>query len=153
MSDINDNSSSHRHIVINMQYVKDLSLENPFAPASLLKREQPKIDLSVDISVNNVQENAYEVAITITSSATSEETKLFMVELTYAGVFTLINIPEEEKEQALLVHCPSIIFPFARRVIADVTRDAGYMPLMIDPIDFQALYIRKMEETNSAQIN
>ena len=91
----------------------------------------------------------YEVALKITAKATSESNVLFITELSYAGLFTLNNVNEEQKELVLLIHCPTILFPFARRVLADATRDGGFQPLMLEPIDFAALYQqRKAQEAS-----
>jgi preprotein translocase subunit SecB len=135
------------HIAINAQYIKDLSFENPGAPASLAIKNQPKVELALDIHVSKLPEdNVFEVALHINAKGTSEEKPLFIAELVYAGVFTLINIPDEDKDMLLAIHCPSMLFPFARKIIADATQDGGFQPLMIDPIDFGALYHKKMTE-------
>jgi preprotein translocase subunit SecB len=138
------------HVSVNAQYIKDLSFENPSAPASLIKKESPKVDLSLDIDISRLSEdNVFEVVLHIEVRAKSESATLFIVDLRYAGVFSLINIPEDQQKLLLAIHCPSIIFPFARRIIADVTQDGGFQPLMIDPIDFAALFHKKMMEENS----
>lgn len=143
-------SQNMPHISVNAQYVKDLSFENPGAPASLSNIEGgPAIDLSLDLSVNRMEDkNLFEVEIIINAKAKSKDKTLFIVDLTYAGVFEILNMPEEQMEIILAVHCPSIIFPFARKVIADVTQDGGFQPLMIDPIDFGMLYSKKLAEKN-----
>jgi preprotein translocase subunit SecB len=126
-------------IAINGQYVKDLSFENPNAPKSLAVQQKPDVNVSVDLEANNLENNTYEVVLSLSASAKAGDETLFMTELSYAGVFTL-NIDEEHREFVLMVHCPTIIFPFARRILADATRDGGFLPLMIDPIDFGHLY-------------
>jgi len=144
MTDIKEQAAPH--IAINAQYVKDLSFENPNAPESLIT-ETPNIELSLDLNITSrTEENFYEVELSIEATAISEEKKLFIVELKYAGIFNLINIPEDQHHALLAVHCPAMIFPFARKIIADVTQDGGFQPLMIDPIDFGALYNKKMME-------
>lgn len=137
-------------VAINGQYIKDLSFENPNAPASLsAQKEAPKIEVALNIEAKGLQENMYEVALKITAKATAESNVLFITELSYAGLFTLNNVNEEQKELVLLIHCPTILFPFARRVLADATRDGGFQPLMLEPIDFAALYQqRKAQEAN-----
>jgi preprotein translocase subunit SecB len=150
------NNNQNSQIAINVQYVKDLSFENPNAPMSLTSiKEQPKVDLNLDIEAHKLQENVYEVVLEIKSSVKVGESNIFAVDLKYAGVFTLVNIPEDQVEALLFVHCPSILFPFARRVVADVTRDGGFQPLMIDPIDFFALYQKRKSdgEVQKAVIN
>ncbi|XVN41807.1 MAG: protein-export chaperone SecB [Rickettsia endosymbiont of Argas persicus] len=149
MSTINaDATESIPHISVNAQYIKDLSLENPSAPSSLAALEhRPQIDLSLDINITNLsEENFYEVELNIEAVARNEKYKLFQVELKYAGVFNLINIAPEQHQILLSVHCPAMIFPFARKIIASCTQDAGFQPLMIDPIDFGALYHKKISE-------
>lgn len=123
------------------QYVKDLSFENPNAPQSMGPvSEQPKIDVRVDVGVQRFSENEYEVKLSVGVDAKAKEGVMFVVELQYCGLFRLVNIPEDSIEPMLLIECPRQIFPFARRIIADVTRDGGFPPLMIDPIDFVGLY-------------
>lgn len=149
MSTINtDANEAMPHISVNAQYIKDLSLENPDAPSSLAALEhRPQIDLSLDINITNLsEENFYEVELNIEAVARNEKYKLFQVELKYAGVFNLINIAPDQHQILLSVHCPAMIFPFARKIIASCTQDTGFQPLMIDPIDFGALYYKKMSE-------
>ena len=140
-------------VAISGQYIKDLSFENPNAPASLAtQKEAPKIEVALNIEAKGIQENMYEVALKITAKATAENNNLFVAELSYAGLFTLNNIEDEQKELILLIHCPTILFPFARRVLADATRDGGFQPLMLEPIDFAALYQqRKAQEGQEAK--
>ena len=142
-----DQDVSGQQMAINAQYIKDLSFENPGAPASLLgTKSAPKIDLNVNINVQKLQENTHEVELKITAKATMDSNPLFLAELSYAGVFTLINLAEEHQEQLLLIYCPSILFPFARRIIADITHDGGFPPLMLDPIDFATMYQQNKAE-------
>lgn len=138
------------HISVNAQYIKDLSFENPGAPVSLVNTgTPPHIDLSLDLNIQRMPEDEYfEVEIIISAKATSTNKTLFIVDLKYAGIFHLVNVPEEQIQALLAVHCPAIIFPFARKIIADVTQDGGFQPLMIDPIDFGALYTKKLHEEN-----
>ncbi|HJD55693.1 MAG TPA: protein-export chaperone SecB [Rickettsia endosymbiont of Pyrocoelia pectoralis] len=150
MSTVNtDTTEEMPHISINAQYIKDLSLENPSAPASLAAAldQRPQVDLSLDINISNLsEENFYEVELNIEAVTRNEKYKLFQIELKYAGVFNLINIAPDQHQVLLSVHCPAMIFPFARKIIASCTQDAGFQPLMIDPIDFGALYHKKLAE-------
>ena len=134
------------HIAVNAQYIKDFSFENPGAPGSLASMDKsPQIDLALDLNIQKLpEEDYYEVEISISAKALSNQKTLFVVDLKYAGVFNLINIPEEQIQMLLAVHCPSIIFPYARKIIADATQDGGFQPLMIDPVDFGVLYSKKM---------
>jgi preprotein translocase subunit SecB len=135
-------------VVINTQYVKDLSFESPEAPACFLEiKTAPKIDLALDIKVEHLNDDSYEVILKVTAKALHEGKSLFLIELEYAGLFSIKNVEkEEQKEQILLIYCPNLIFPFARRVIADVSRDGGFQPLMINPIDFAALYMQQKKQ-------
>ena len=130
-------------VSINAQYVKDLSFENPNAPQSLMQQEgHPQIQVNVDVQARPVAENVYETALRINAAAKRGENSVFMVELIYAGIFTLHNIPKENHELVCLVECPRLIFPFARRVVSDAVRDGGFPPLFLEPIDFADLYRR-----------
>ena len=139
-------------VAISGQYVKDLSFENPNAPASLApQKETPKIDISLNLEAKGFKDDVYEVTLQVTAKASAEGNVLFVAELAYSGLFTLSNVSDEQKELVLLIHCPTILFPFARRVLADTTRDGGFQPLMLEPIDFAALYQqRKTQAANEA---
>lgn len=144
------------HISVQAQYIKDFSFENPNAPGSIAKLDKsPQIDLSLDLGIKKLPEDDYyEVELSISAKASSNNNTLFVVDLKYAGIFHLINIPEEQMHALLAIHCPAIIFPYARKIIADVTQDGGFQPLMIDPVDFGILYRKKMleqEEINERQ--
>lgn len=141
--------SIKRNIAINAQYVKDFSFESPGAPLSLTSKEAPHIDLGVDVQVARLQENVFEVGLVIRAEAKGKENTIFLAELTYAGVFTL-DVSEEERDGLLLVYCPNILFPYARRIISDVTRDGGFPPLMLDPVDFTRIYQQHMEKSAKA---
>lgn len=148
----NTNTDELPHISVNAQYIKDFSFENPGAPGSIsAAKNTPHIDLSLDLNIKKMPEqDYYEVEISVHAKATAEKKTLFIVDLKYAGIFNLMNIPEDQTQMLLAVQCPSIIFPYARKIIADVTQDGGFQPLMIDPVDFGILYQKKMtEELNS----
>jgi preprotein translocase subunit SecB len=130
------------------QYVKDLSFENPNAPGSLQMQGQPKLEINVNVNARAGGQDMYEVELKIEASARSPESNAlaFQVELLYAGLFRLVGAPAEAIEPFLVVEAPRILFPFARRVIADVVRDGGFPPLMLEPIDFGGLYLQQLEE-------
>ena len=131
-------------LFINLQYIKDFSFENPRAPQSLVQQpSQPEVTINVDVAAQNLNPEAYEVALTINVSARVQEEPVFLVELVYAAVVTIRNAPEPILASLLLVESPRIIFPFARAVIANATRDGGFPPLMINPIDFAELLRRR----------
>ncbi len=125
------------------QYVKDLSFENPGAPASLRGGGQPQIDVSVDVRTAPLEQDTYEVELLLRAKADRDGSALFIGELTYAGMFLVQNMDERAREAFLLIESPRLIFPFARRILADATRDGGFPPLMLEPIDFAALYRQK----------
>jgi preprotein translocase subunit SecB len=125
------------------QYVKDLSFENPNAPDVFQWQGQPQIDVQFNISADKVGDDVHEVVLKIDVVAKSANLVAFQVELAYAGLFGLRNIPEEQLQPFLLAEAPRIIFPFARRVLADAVRDGGFPPLMLEPIDFGALYMQQ----------
>jgi preprotein translocase subunit SecB len=127
------------------QYIKDLSFENPNAPASLQSTEQPRIDVNVAVNAKRGSDNVFEVELKISAKAITGDTTAFVVELLYAGLFGLANVPEEALEPFLIIEAPRIIFPFARRIIADAVRDGGFPPLMLDPIDFASLYMAQQQ--------
>lgn len=128
-------------IAIRAQYVKDFSYENPNAPMSLSSTKgQPDIEVNVDVHAETLSDVDYEVLLRIEATGKHADATAFVLELLYGGVFSLQGIAEESRQAVCLIECPRIIFPFARRIIADATRDAGYPPLLLDPIDFAALY-------------
>jgi preprotein translocase subunit SecB len=127
------------------QYVKDLSFENPAAPLSL-QGQKPALEVGVDVQARGLGVDQYEVLIRIRADAKSANQTVFVCELTYAGVFMLKNITPENIQPVLLIECPRQLFPFARRVVADTTRDGGFPPLLLDPIDFMSLYRAQMAQ-------
>ncbi len=128
---------------VRAQYIKDLSFENPHAPQSLIANEtRPNIDVGVDLRATKLQDDIYEVVIQLTARASANGSSLFLVDLSYAGIFFVSGIEADRLEPVLLVDCPFVLFPFARRVVSDVTRDGGFPPLMLDPIDFHQLYLK-----------
>lgn len=127
--------------MVRAQYIKDLSFENPGAPRSLMpKNEQPKLEVNVDINAQQVSDDLFEVTLKIQAKATAENEPMFLTDLSYSGLFAIQNLSREQIEPLLFVDCPYILFPFARRVVADATRDGGFPPLMLEPIDFHRLY-------------
>lgn len=124
-----------------VQYVKDLSFENPNAPMSLSPSEDaPNMEVGVDVKARKASDTNYECIIQVTATAKRADEVMFVAELAFGGMFALDNIPEESIQPVLLIECPRLLFPFARRIVADVCRDGGFPPLMLDPIDFAALY-------------
>jgi preprotein translocase subunit SecB len=127
------------------QYIKDLSFENPGAPVNMAVR--PQIDLGVDLQAKRVDPQHYEVELKLRVSAQSEGKPVFLLELLYGGLFMVHGEPPEDfLQQVLLIDAPQLLFPFARRIVADAVRDGGMPPLMIEPINFAALYRAKAAE-------
>ena len=127
------------------QYVKDLSVENPNAPDAFQWTDQPKIDVQFNIGAESKGEQVSEVLLKIKITATSDKGTAYLLELDYCGLIGIRNIAEEQAHAFLYAEAPRILFPFARRVIADAVRDAGFPPLMIDPIDFNGLYVQQLQ--------
>lgn len=133
------------------QYVKDLSFENPSAPQIYQSAEAPQLDVQFNIGATKVGDEVHEVVLKIDVKAEVDGQVAFLVDLSYAGLFGLRNIPEEHVQPFLLGEAPRIIFPFARRVLADAVRDGGFQPLMLEPIDFNALYLQQAEQAGEGQ--
>ncbi|MEQ8308559.1 MAG: protein-export chaperone SecB [Hoeflea sp.] len=129
------------------QYVKDLSFENPGAPKSLGPREKaPAININVNVNANPLSETEFDVVLTLNAEAKNDQTVVFNVELVYGGVFRVANFPQEHMLPLLFIECPRILFPFARQIVADATRNGGFPPLLIDPIDFAQMFQQRMAE-------
>ena len=139
---------------INSQYIKDLSFEAPNGMRAILalQKTQPTITVNLDVQATPVQDpaNAFEVAIHIKAECKIGETIGFIAELAYAGIFT-VNVPKEHLQPVLLIECPRLLFPFARNILADVTRDGGFPPLMLGLVDFAGLYQARMAELAKQQ--
>lgn len=134
-----------------VQYVKDFSFENPNAPRSLGQQQQgPQISLQVNVSANPLSETDFESVLTLEGKAAIGEENLFVFELTYAGVFRLVNIPQEHMHPVVMIELPKLLFPFARQIVADAVRNGGFPPLYIDPVDFASLYRDRMAEGQAA---
>ena len=133
------------------QYTKDLSFENPNAPASLgPQSEPPQINIQINVGANNLGENDYEVTLSIEGKAESGGKVMFSFELIYGGVFRLLNIPRENLSPMLLIECPRLLFPFAREIVATAVRNGGFPPLLLDPVDFVSLYQQRMAQAQQA---
>ena len=122
------------------QYVKDLSVENPNAPESFQWQDQPQLDVQFNIGAEQVNEEIHEVELKISATSKTERGTAFLVELSYCGLVGMRNLPDEQIHAFIYAEAPRMLFPFARRVIADVTSDGGFPPFMLDPIDFAGVY-------------
>jgi preprotein translocase subunit SecB len=125
------------------QYVKDFSFENPNAPAIYQQQQAPAIDVQFNIGSGQVGDDVYEVVLKIDVRAQAGEQTAFVVDLSYAGLFALRNVPQDHLDAFLLGEAPRILFPFARRVLADAVRDGGFPPLLLEPIDFGGIYMQQ----------
>lgn len=133
------------------QYVKDFSFENPNAPGIYQSQTAPAIDVQFNIGSGQVGEDVYEVVLKIEVRAQAESQTAFLVDLSYAGLFALRNVPAEHLDAFLLGEAPRILFPFARRVLADAVRDGGFPPLLLEPIDFGGIYLQQRAQENIGQ--
>ncbi len=154
-------------LTVNIQYIKDLSFEVPGAPMiySTLKGP-PRVDINLDVQARRLQEgqNVFEVTLAIRAEATETPAagatnggtagpRVFLAELAYSGVFTLQGIPDNTVEPVLLVECPRILFPYARSILSDVTRDGGFPPVLLQPIDFLALWQSRRQQQGGAAVS
>jgi preprotein translocase subunit SecB len=129
------------------QYLKDLSFENPNAPQSLNTQvNQPEINISVNVNARTLSATDFEVELHLEAKALHNEKVVFAADLLYAGVFRLENFPHEALHPVVLIECPRMLFPFARQVLADATRNGGFPPLMLDPIDFAGMYQKRLAQ-------
>ena len=128
------------------QYVKDLSVENPKAPESFQWNEQPQMDVQFNISARKINEEVSEIELKISVTSKTAQGVVYIVELAYCGLVGMRNMPDEHKHAFTYAEAPRILFPFARRVIGDAVRDAGFAPLMLDPIDFNGIYLQQLQQ-------
>ncbi len=129
------------------QYVKDFSFENPGAPQSLRARQTaPAINISIGVQSAPAGTNEFEVELRIDARAVDGQTVLFAIELVYAGIFRFTNIPAEQSRAVALIECPRLLFPFARQVVSEASRNGGFPPLLIDPVDFVAMYRQQIAQ-------
>ncbi|WP_455466165.1 protein-export chaperone SecB [Bartonella sp. B39] len=144
--EINNNGGESVFAVLT-QYLKDFSFENPNAPRSLHPREKaPQIDININVNANPIGNDNYDVVLSLSVKANDDTEVLFHVELIYGGVFHLENIPQEHVMPLVFIECPRLLFPFARQIISDATQNGGFPPLWIDPIDFAALFQKRVAE-------
>src|SRR6478752_8594934 len=138
-------------VTILAQYVKDLSVENPSAPEVYSWQVQPNLDVQFNLNVQGAGESVHEVTLKFDISARSDNGVHFVIDLSYAGLFGIRNVPEEALPPFLLIQAPQLLFPFARQVIADAIANAGFPPLLLDPIDFAAAYMAQVEAAQGQQ--
>ncbi|MDR2526441.1 MAG: protein-export chaperone SecB [Rickettsiales bacterium] len=143
----NNNEKEDIKVTVSGQYIKDLSFENPQSPRVYTDRNfSPEIKVLVDINVKNLQETLFEISMNITADAIAKEKKVFILELVYAGIFNIQNIKDEEElKEVSFIYCPSLLFPFARQIISNITQGASFPPLLLDTINFRGLYESKKD--------
>jgi preprotein translocase subunit SecB len=134
------------------QYIKDFSFENPNAPRSLAPKEtQPSINIQINVGVGQLAPTDFEVALKLEGKAESEGTVLFAFDLTFAGVFRIQNVPQEHLHPLVMIECPRLLFPFAREIVGTAVRNGGFAPLLLDPVDFVALYQQRLAAAQAEQ--
>ncbi|RKE79863.1 protein-export chaperone SecB [Rhizobium sp. AG855] len=132
------------------QYIKDFSFENPGAPRSLQARDKaPAININVNVNANPLSDTDFDVVLSLNAEAKEGDKVVFVTELIYGGVFRISGFPQEHMLPVLFIECPRLLFPFARQIIADATRNGGFPPLMIDPIDFTQMFAQRVAEEQS----
>ena len=153
MTDINDGGAAAPEdnngipgMNILAQYIKDLSVENPNAPRSLAQGDQPKLDIAVNVSAQPMGDGQFDVVLSLNARAERDDFLMFNVELVYGGFFRITGVPQEHLHPFVMIECPRMLFPFARQILADATRNGGFPPLMLDPIDFAQLYRQNMSQ-------
>jgi preprotein translocase subunit SecB len=147
-----DELTENPALVINGQYIKDFSFEAPNTPEifNLLQTKMPNIQVDIDVQGEKKGDDLFEVILKVRAEANVDDERVYICELSYAGLFS-INVPQDHIGPVLMIECPLILFPFLRRVVADVTGDGGFAPLMLSPVDFAMLYQQKIQETQNAQ--
>lgn len=143
----NNTGTTSPSLNILAQYIKDFSFENPGAPRSLQARDKaPAININVNVNANPLSETDFDVVLTLSAEAKEADKVVFVTELVYGGVFRITGFPQEHMLPVLFIECPRLLFPFARQIIADATRNGGFPPLMIDPIDFSQMFAQRVAE-------
>lgn len=127
-------------------YLKDLSVEVPNAPQIYLDREAPGINIQLQTKAQGLGDGVYEVELTVTVTAKIEEKTVFLVEVGQAGIFRILNVPDESMEPLLSIACPNILFPYAREVVSDTVTRAGFAPVILQPVNFEALYASRLQQ-------
>jgi preprotein translocase subunit SecB len=136
-------------LLVLAQYVKDLSFENPNAPGSLQQNTQPQINISVNVTAKPLSPTDAEVELRLEGKAETAGTVMFNIELVFAGVFRIQNVPAENVNPLMMIECPRLLFPFAREIVANSVRNGGFPPLLLDPIDFVALYQQRVAQVQA----
>lgn len=131
-------------------YVKDLSVEVPNAPQIYLDREAPNVSIQLQNSAQGLGDGAFEVVLKVTVTATLGDKTVFLVEVGQGGIFRVLNVPDENMEPLLSIACPNILFPYAREVVSDAITRAGFAPVVLQPVNFEAMYVSTLEQQQAA---
>lgn len=132
-------------------YIKDLSVEVPNAPRIFLEREQPQIDIQLNTQSSPLEQDIYQAELTLTITAKIKDKTAFLVEVNQAGIFRIQNLPKEALEAALAIGCPNILFPYAREAVSSAVLSAGFPPLLLQPINFELLYMQQQQAKQATQ--
>ena len=127
-------------------YVTDRSVDVPYTPQIYLDREPPQVEIQLGTGGNGLGDGVYEVVLTVTVTAKLEEKTVFLVEVGQAGIFRIMNVPNEQIEPLIAVACPNILFPFAREAVSDAVTRAGFSPIVLQPVNFEAMYVQRLQE-------
>lgn len=151
-----DNPAAGVQVVVRVvgQYIKDLSFENPNVRRLMESpTDKPELNVEVNVQAGQMTGNVYESAIHFKATATSKAGVIYDLELSYAGAFQIENMPQDQLEPFLLINCPALLFPFVRRIVSDITREGGFPPLLLDPIDFSQLFARRQQSAQAPTVN
>lgn len=149
MADTPQQTPNQPVFAIEKIYVKDLSLEIPNAPSIFLERDNPNIDLQMHCEANPIGDDVYQASITVTVTAKLKEKTMFLVEACQAGIFRIQHVPQDEIKAVLGIGCPNILFPYLRETVSDVVTRAGFPPVMLNPVNFEALYHQQQQAQES----
>lgn len=131
-------------------YVKDLSVEVPNAPEIFLEQEAPQVSIQLNTTGRGVGENVYEVLLTVTVTANIGDKTVFLVEVGQAGIFRVQNVPQEQMEPLMAIACPNVLFPYAREAVSDAVVRAGFQPIVLQPVNFEGMYMQRLQEQQGA---
>ena len=144
-------NKTDRQLIVHAQYIKDFSFENPNAPKVLIENlGQPDVEINVSVTAKLIGDDQYEVLLNLSAKAVASETLMFLVDLTYAGLVSPQGVTGDDINPLIMIEAPRLLFPFARALISNATRDGGFMPLNIQPVDFIAVYQRNLEQQAAA---
>jgi preprotein translocase subunit SecB len=147
----NSEPTANRQIVVHTQYIRDLSFENPNAPEILMESpNQPDVEITVNVEARPLGDAQYEVMLNLGAKARADDKALFLVDLTYAGIVSCPDTAAANVNPMVMIEAPRLLFPFARAIVSDVTRDGGFMPLNIQPVDFVAVYQHNLAKHQEA---